>query len=203
MQERLVNILDVLYSDKHNPRQLNAENEKSLKKMFETFECEKNEEIETFLKRDAIEFAKQRISITNLVLETGNGDKTRLLGYFTLANKPIQINAASMSGTKRRRLQRCAAESEQKNIFNVSSMLIAQLGKNSAVKNNPLTGELLLGSALALLASVQRVVGGGIVFLECEQREKLMQFYGRNDFFKFGERSSSEGKNYFQLLKFL
>lgn len=56
---------------------------------------------------------------------------------------------------------------------------------------------------LNILRRIQRVIGGGVVYLECENEEKLLQFYKRDDigFRCFGERQSEEGVCYHQLLK--
>lgn len=56
-----------------------------------------------------------------------------------------------------------------------------------------------------ILESVQKQVGGGIAFLECEDKKQLLNFYQNenNRFRIFGERfSETEGKKYIQLLRF-
>lgn len=56
-----------------------------------------------------------------------------------------------------------------------------------------------------ILESVQKQVGGGIVFLECEDKKQLLNFYQNenNNFRVYGERfSETEKTKYIQLLKF-
>ena len=56
-----------------------------------------------------------------------------------------------------------------------------------------------------VLEYVQRQVGGGVVYLECEDKEKLLNFYqnDQNLFRVYGKRySDSEKANYLQLIKF-
>ncbi len=55
------------------------------------------------------------------------------------------------------------------------------------------------------IADVQYYVGGGVVYLDCENIDKVLAFYQSdyNRFKRFGERvSESEGKRYLQLLRF-
>ena len=53
------------------------------------FQCSKNLEIEFFLKKNAIDFAKRKISITHLILD----DEGQIAAYFTLTHKPANISA--------------------------------------------------------------------------------------------------------------
>ena len=57
----------------------------------------------------------------------------------------------------------------------------------------------------SILEKAQYLVGGGLVFLECEGKPELLDFYtnSRNNFKVFGERfSDSENVKYIQLLRF-
>lgn len=73
-------------------------------------------------------------------------------------------------------------------LFN-SAPLIGQLGKN--YQNNydkQITGDELLALALHKVKESQLILGGKIVYLECEDKEKLTEFYSRNGFCNFGQR---------------
>ena len=89
-----------------------------------------NEDIEIFLKNNAIQFAKEKKSITYLVLDIKKGI---LLGYFTLAHKTIEIPESVLSKTKKKRIERYARFNETLNAYPVSAFLIAQFGKNYAL----------------------------------------------------------------------
>lgn len=57
-----------------------------------------------------------------------------------------------------------------------------------------------------VLTAVQHDIGGGLVYLECENKEKMLNFYSSesNRFFKFGERYSDEDDvKYIQLFRFI
>lgn len=65
-------------------------------------------------------------------------------------------------------------------------------------------GNALMDDAFEILGRVQRDIGGGIVYLECEDRPKLLKFYqnDKNRFKVFGERYSEvDQTKYIQLLK--
>ena len=54
------------------------------------------------------------------------------------------------------------------------------------------------------LRAVRDEIAGNLVYLECENNEKLLSFYQRNGFVRFGERfSKTENTNYIQMLRFL
>ena len=56
-----------------------------------------------------------------------------------------------------------------------------------------------------ILEKVQHDIGGGIVFLECEDKPKLLEFYqnDKNGFMPFDERYSiSDSTKYIQLFNF-
>ena len=92
----------------------------------------------------------------------------------------------------------------------VPAPLIAQLGKNYADGNNYLiSGDDLLQMATNKVKEIQNEIGGRFVYLECEEKEKLLSFYRRNGFTPFGRRkldrdeTDLEGEYLIQLLKYL
>jgi len=53
------------------------------------------------------------------------------------------------------------------------------------------------------LVNIQRQIGGGIVYLDCEDKEELTSFYKRQNFKQFDDRYSSEDKQkYIQFMRF-
>lgn len=88
--------------------------------------------------------------------------------------------------------------------------LIGQLGKNYTDNFDKLiTGDELLNTACEKVKEGQRIFGGRLVYLECADSPKLIEFYERNGFVKFGsriiedrEKAEFEGKYLIQLLKY-
>ncbi|MFR3947099.1 MAG: hypothetical protein ACLTZM_08375 [Ruminococcus sp.] len=89
-----VNILDMI----------NAIGEEELQLILSDFSCPKNHEIEEFVRKNAIEFAKRKMSITYLVVD----GESRIVGIFTLTHKAVQLLDTSLTGTVRRKIQRHA-----------------------------------------------------------------------------------------------
>lgn len=192
MSFNVVNIVDLISSV----------GEDEVRSALEAFQCTQNPEIEFFLKSNAVDFAKRKISITHLILDN-NG---QIVAYFTLTHKPANISAESLSKSSIKTLSRYAVLDKDSNSFNISAFLIAQFGKNSSYKGNrSISGNKMMDFCFEILETVQKQVGGGIVFLECENKKPLLNFYQNenNNFRIYGERfSEAENTKYIQLLKF-
>lgn len=174
--------------------------EQMLINLFSGFSCPLNPNVEKFLKENAINFTKKNQSVTYLVFS----DKTAaLVGYFTLAIKPITVNSTVFSNTIRKKLLRIGKIDADKQELYLSAYLIAQLGKNySKNANTQITGKQLLEIAITEVKKLQYRAGGVAVFLESENNPKLKQFYvEENDFKEFGIRKDEE--TLVQMLKLL
>lgn len=176
--------------------------ENDLKQILSEFSCDKNLDVERFLKQQAIEFTKKNQSVTYLVFENENA---ALVGYFTITIKPISINANNFSNTMKRKIARVSELNEMDGTYTLSAYLIAQLGKNfSDQTSEKITGKQLLQAAIDTIKELQYMAGGMVVFLEAENNDKLMQFYEKdNQFKKFSTRSSDSEQELIQLLKVL
>ena len=67
--------------------------EEELLGILSEFSCSINPDVERFLREQSVEFTKKNQSVTYLVFS--NNDAS-LVGYFTLAIKPISVNATSV-----------------------------------------------------------------------------------------------------------
>ena len=145
--------------------------------------------VESFLKNNAEDFARQHKSVTRLVFSRVT---TELLGYFAITIKPITVQVEKISKTTERALKKMGKFDEEKNTYTVAAYLIAQLGKNFSpfLKDN-ITGNELLQLALYRLKLIQEDVGGLIVFLEAQGNEKVLSFYASNGFRALDRRMSS------------
>ena len=93
----------------------------------------------------------------------------------------------------------------------MSAPLIAQLGKNFSNSYNILiTGDELLKLACDTVREGQKAFGGKFVYLECEDKTKLTEFYGDNGFVNFNnrpldkdEKDDLSGEYLVQMIKFL
>jgi hypothetical protein len=191
------------YLDKDEPAYIGEE---SLYDLLSDFSCIQNPDVEYFLLHNAIEFTKKDQSITYLVF---TAEDASLVGYFSLAVKPISVRAANISKTMAKKLSRVSRLNEETQSYTTAAYLIAQLGKNySLPKAKQIPGSILLNFALDTISALQYSVGGVIEFLECEDNEFLLNFYTKNHFKPFDIRTTTLEHNHephtlHQLLKFI
>ena len=89
-----INILDML----------GAIGETNLKKCLSDFSCPINLEIEQFVKENALDFAKKKLSVTYFVVN----ELGKIIAVFTLAHKAVEIGNANLSNSKRKKIRRYA-----------------------------------------------------------------------------------------------
>ena len=111
MSFNVVNIVDLISSV----------GEEEIRSALYEFECSKNPEIEKFLKNNAVNFAKCKISVTHLILD----DVGQIVAYFTLTHKSVNIAAENLSKSALKTLSRYAILDADSSSFNISAFLIA------------------------------------------------------------------------------
>ena len=173
------------------------------------FSCPMNQDVEYFLKNKAIEFEKHRWSATQLIY-TSYKNAPVLIGYYSLANKTLVIDNQQISKSLRKRLTSFSTYDPKIKRRVISAPLIGQLGKNfSRGYNKLVTGDELLRMALDDVETIQMLLGGKIVYLECEDKPCLVDFYSRNGFVMFDRRTLDKdetnisGEYLLQMLKVL
>lgn len=184
-----VNIVDMLEAIGENELQL----------LLSEFSCPLNPDIEHYLVHNAIEFAKKKTTMTYLVFDEFDA----LVGYFAITHKPISIDNSMLTNTSRKKIERHTKLDICTNSYHASAFLIAQFGRNFATQANAYTGKYLMETALSVLKQVQHYIGGNIVFLECEDKPQLLQFYEHERFVLFGERKTGQKQFLHQLMRFI
>ena len=179
--------------------------EDELLQILSEFSCPMNPDVERFLKYSSIEFTKKNQSVTYLVFSVADG---KLLGYFTLALKPLTVRGETVSNTVKRKLLRVSELDKKSDTYTMSAYLIAQLGKNYSENDGKMiTGAELLGLAWDKIKATQYMLGGIVAFLEAENEEKLLSFYRDNRFSQFDTRQTAsdtdESHELVQLLRLL
>ena len=179
--------------------------EKDLVQILSEFSCEKNPDVEKFLKQSSIEFAKKNQSVTYIVLSVEDGE---LLGYFTIALKPLVVRGETVSNTVKKKLLRISELNKETQTYTMLAYLIAQLGKNfSNGANERITGAELLEAAWKKIEEIQYQAGGVVAFLETSNNAKLLSFYNDNRFTQFDTRQTisvdQEEHELVQLLRLL
>ena len=190
-------------------RYLNSDNpklgESRLLQVLSGFSCLRNPDVERFLKKSSVEFTKKNQSVTYLVFDISS---MVLVGYFTLALKPLTVRGETVSNTVKKKLLRVSEWDEKSDTYTMSAYLIAQLGKNfTNGADQKITGEELLALAWDKIKEIQYLGGGVVTFLEAENEEKLLSFYRYNRFSQFDTRQTAsdmdEAHELVQLLRLL
>lgn len=189
---------------------IETRSEDQIKCILDDFESHMNPDIENFLKYKAIEFSKASIAKTYLVMASYCGEY-KIAGYFALSgNKSfvVKTKGNQISKNMKRRFSKFGTYDDSLKQYNVSALLIGQLGRNYKYPKL-ISGDELLNMAIDTLRTVQSLVGGKFVYLECEDVDKLKEIYIRNGFQIFGERSLDRdetdfsGHTLIQLLRYL
>lgn len=186
----------------------NSIDKRKVKEITSNFECGLNKDVETFFREKAVEFSKQDIAKTFIVMSTFK-EKPVIVGYFSIATKTIEVKKNLLNDKKRKRLSRFAVNDRTSSAFEVPLPLIGQIGKNYKNNYNELiSGDELLKIACNKVKDAQKIVGGRFVFLECEDKTELREFYERNGFVCFGkrnldrdERKTNSGEYLLQMLR--
>lgn len=206
----IINLKEMIsaYMEYHDGNASIAEHE--VKEILSTFSCHYNKDVDDFLHNKAIEFSKQGIANTHLVVSNFK-DEVVIVGYFALAQKYFLLDKNSVSKTLRKKVSKFGKYDREIKKYIIPAPLIGQLGKNkNGGINNLITGDELLKIACEYIESVFFILGGKVIYLECEDIDSLLSFYESNGFVKFGERkrdSDEEGliktTQLVQLLKIL
>lgn len=184
--------------------------EDEVKRILSDFSCPLNQDVEYFLAKKAIEFAKHGWAQTHLVFASYKKEPV-LVGYFALANKVICVPGSGLSSTLRKRINKFSTYDLNMKKYILSAPLIAQLGKNYTNGYNTLiTGDQLLEEACEKIGRIQFEMGGRFAYLECEDKPKLVEFYERNGFCYFDRRKLDrdetdklDGEYLLQMLKYI
>jgi len=184
--------------------------EDRVKSMLLEFSCPYNRDVEYFLHSKAIEFSKQSLTQTHLVY-TSYKDEPVLIGYYALCNKDISVTNAALSNSLKKRIKKFGTYNQSLKKRIISAPLIAQFGKNYSNDYNKLiSGDELLSIACDSVREAQKIIGGKVVYLECEDYYKLTEFYSNNGFVYFGKRQLDRdeterihGEYLVQMLKYL
>lgn len=187
--------------------------EEKLEQVLSSFSCPYNTDVDDFLHYKAKEFSRQRIASVYLVFASFRKSPV-LVGYFALANKHFHIDLrkhGNVSSNLRRRIAKFANYDVALRKHVITAPLIGQLGKNYTNDYDKLiTGDELLQIACDTVCEAQRIVGGKLVYLECDDVPSVVNFYERNGFYNFGKRAldadekdAFSGTHLIQFLKYL
>ena len=172
-----------------------------LNKILSSFSCDKDLDIEFFLKNKAVDFETISKSRTYLYCDYQKllENKIVILGYFTLSLK-VLILPDQLSIRDRKELDGFRGKIHGIPIREIPCFLIGQLAKNTSIINNPISGKRLLDYANSIIKSATSLIGGRFILIECQDNPKLIEFYRLNGYSEF-LKDVSNNKTMIQMLK--
>jgi len=109
-----------------------------------------------------------------------------ILGYIALALKVLTV-PESVSNRMRKEIDGLSAKIHGEQITAFPVYLIGQLGRNTNVSKDSVSGKDLIGYAFDVIQPAIDSVGGRYILIECHDEEKLIQFYSDNQFTAFAK----------------
>lgn len=101
----------------------------------------------------------------------------QIVAYFSLSFKEITLVDSGLSLSAIKKLDGFSKQAER-----VKAFLIGQIGKNSAVDDNPINLQLILDEIYTVIDEARALIGGRAIILECEDIATLIQHYERHGF---------------------
>lgn len=180
---------------------LEMASEEKVAEVISFFKCEKDPDIENFIKDKAITYERKAKSRTYLIFDeeallTG---EFKLLAYFAVAMQTLKIPEGT-SSSQIRRLDGLYSRKGDGMITEIPAFLIGQLGKNDSYADE-IVGDEITDYALSVISRAQEIIGGRIVYIECQDKLELKEFYSRNGFKVFRQDTDDKLIQMVRLLK--
>ena len=162
--------------------EITREDNDLLTQILSSFSCEKDEDIEYFLHKRAVEFEKLDKARTYLICDeeqiNTEGfclDQLIIYGYIALALTVLSIPEKTSTNT-RKKLDGLSGKIHGARIKDFLCYLIGQLSRNSSVGKECLAGEELLQFAYDNIVTSVEAVGGRYMMIECRDEKNLLIF---------------------------
>ena len=145
----------------------NLIDEASLNEALSNFKCEKDKDVQGFLKEKSIKFENEGQTATYILFndEVSNDNNLQIDGYFSLALKVFSFS----SDISNRQKSKISGKKDKE----VPAYLIGQLARNDLAKKG--IGKELINLAIQNIKNAQNYVGGRIVYLDC--KDELISYY--------------------------
>ncbi len=144
--------------------------------------CSINPDVEYFIKAKAVQSSRLKTSVTYLISKDVSESEIDFVGYFTLASKILRVPEQGLSNSEKKLLRLYSHFDETNNTYNCPAVLIAQFGRNFNKSSESIKGQAMMDIVIAQIETIQSLVGGKTVFLECENNSKLISFYESQSF---------------------
>ncbi|PTX16371.1 hypothetical protein SAMN04488598_10746 [Halanaerobium congolense] len=179
------------------------EKQRILDKAISFFYCERNQDIENFIKNGsrgydstAVMLEEKGITRTYFLIDEDDFQETNeILAYFSITLKELEFTA-DISRSRVKKIDGISGNRDSVIVY-----LIAQLAKNDLYQSE-IKGEEIIDRAINIIERSQKLVGGRIIMVECENNDSLIEFYEKHGF-KSLQVNSSNGllqliRNYYK-----
>ena len=172
------------------------ENKKETKsqiiKLLKTFKCEKNQDLEIFLKQKALIFEKQKRARTFLFIDI---QTKQVLAYYTISISLLNLKNLPIQNELLEEI------TGYKNNFPdlIPCYLIGQLGKSDLC--NLKIGNKLIKYATNKIINCHYHLGGRFIILDALNNHKLLKFYAKHGFIPI--EKISQNKESIKMIYFL
>ena len=140
-----------------------------------SFICDRDKELELFLRNRAVEFERRDLARTFLLVHD-----ERIIGYFSLASTVLEIKDEwPVSNTLKKKMN--AVEGP------TTAFLIGQVCKAKGVEEK--IGPQIIDKAMGMFRKAREICGGRVVCVDCKR--ELLGFYEENGFRVISESSES------------
>ncbi|HZK37757.1 MAG TPA: hypothetical protein VFC98_02605 [Clostridia bacterium] len=173
--------------------------ENKIQELISIFYCEKDKDVENFLKDKSIIFEKLGKSRTYFIYDE-NAEEFNILAYFTLAMQVLKVPEELLSGRKTKLLDGYGSKIKGEKITEFPTILIGQIGKNDLYKEL-ISGKEIMEYCILLVLRGQATLGGRIIMLECKDIPYIINLYEKFGFQKL-ERNY-EDDEFLQMIKIL
>ena len=143
--------------------------------LINTFKCSKNLDLEEYLSQKAIDSDERGNARTHLLVNN-QLSSPEIVGYFTLTIKPILTDGISKEMIKK-------IDGFSKDRKCVYFYFIGQLGLSDKYIGSNL-GYLLLFTAIDMIETSQKIIGGRYILVDAFNYKPVVEFYNRNGFTK-------------------
>ncbi|MDE9563233.1 acetyltransferase [Xenorhabdus bovienii] len=147
-----------------------------------SFSCPSNRDVESFLHLKLIRFERANATRTHLILD----EKGFILAYFSLTFKELPTYNLAISKTRMKKLNGIS-----KNANSLKVYLIGQIAKNFSLDHNPITLKDILISIDFIIEKAQKLIGGRITILECQDNPQLIALYEKHGLEKLPTKGES------------
>ena len=166
-------------------------NEEKAQQLISIFVCNKDPDIESFLKNKAIMFEKAGKSRTFFIFDEDESD-FQILAYYTIAIRVLKIPDELLSVGKTQKLDGYSGKFRNQKITEFPTILIGQFAKNDLFIDK-INGSEMMQYCLNTIYDGQKKLGGRIIMLECKDNIKLLKFYNNYGFEKL-DKDYSDGE---------